>query len=143
LAIALAVVSFYILDFALNGLQASLRNLLLDITPPGQLNAGNAWHGRMTNAGNIIGYGFGEILILHDAPPMLNILFLGFLPLAKLPIIRLIGGNQFRKFCIICIIILVITVVITCTSHREEERVKVQRQQGRGYVFSEVGTRLY
>jgi len=59
LAIAFAVVSFYILDFALNGLQASLRNLLLDITPPGQLNAGNAWHGRMTNAGNIVGYGFG------------------------------------------------------------------------------------
>ena len=75
MAIALAVVSFYILDFALNGLQASLRNLLLDITPPGQLNAGNAWHGRMTNAGNIIGYGFGEILILHGAPPTLNILF--------------------------------------------------------------------
>lgn len=61
LAIGLAVVSFYVLDFALNGLQASLRNLLLDITPPGQLNAGNAWHGRMTNAGNIVGYGFGEI----------------------------------------------------------------------------------
>ncbi len=144
MAIALAIVSFYILDFALNGLQASLRNLLLDVTPPGQLNSGNAWHGRMTNAGNIIGYGFGEILILHDAPPTtLNILFLGFLPLAKLPIIRLIGGNQFRKFCIICIVILVITVVITCTSHHEEERVKVQRQQGRGCVFSEVRTRLY
>lgn len=58
-AISLAVVSFYVLDFALNGLQASLRNLLLDITPASQLSAGNAWHGRMTNAGNIIGFGFG------------------------------------------------------------------------------------
>ena len=48
------------MDFALNGLQASLRNLLLDVTPPGQLSVGNAWHGRMTNAGNIVGYGFGE-----------------------------------------------------------------------------------
>ena len=35
LAIGFAVVSFYVLDFALNGLQASLRNLLLDVTPPG------------------------------------------------------------------------------------------------------------
>ena len=60
LAIGFAVVSFYVLDFALNGLQASLRNLLLDVTPPGQLNSGNAWHGRMTNAGNIVGYGFGS-----------------------------------------------------------------------------------
>jgi solute carrier family 45, member 1/2/4 len=58
-AIALAIVSFYLLDFALNALQASLRNLLLDLTPQDQLNAGNAWHGRMTHAGNIIGYGFG------------------------------------------------------------------------------------
>lgn len=58
-AIGLAVVSFYLLDFALNALQASLRNLLLDITPSTQLNAGNAWHSRMTQAGNIIGYGFG------------------------------------------------------------------------------------
>lgn len=59
-AIGLAIFSFYVLDFALNALQASLRNLLLDIAPASQLNSGNAWHGRMTNAGNIIGYGFGE-----------------------------------------------------------------------------------
>lgn len=58
-AIAIAVVAFYLLDFALNALQASLRNLLLDVTPPEQLNAGNAWHSRMAQAGNIIGYGFG------------------------------------------------------------------------------------
>ncbi|KAF8205098.1 hypothetical protein BJ912DRAFT_940249 [Pholiota molesta] len=111
-AIGFAIVSFYILDFALNGLQASLRNLLLDVAPPGQLSAGNAWHGRMTNAGNIVGFGFG------------------FLPLGDLPIIRLIGGDQFRKFCIICIVILVTTVWITCANHQEEERPRVQRREG-------------
>ena len=58
-AIWFAIVSFYLLDFALNALQASLRNLLLDVTPPEQLNAANAWHSRMLNAGNIVGYGFG------------------------------------------------------------------------------------
>ncbi|KAF9008949.1 hypothetical protein BDQ17DRAFT_1422133 [Cyathus striatus] len=103
-AIGFAVVSFYILDFALNGLQASLRNLLLDVAPPGQVNAGNAWHGRMTNAGNIMGYG------------------LGFLPLSKLPIVGLLGGGQFRIFCIITIVILVVTVFTTCFYHEEEER---------------------
>lgn len=46
----------------------------------------------------------------------------GFLPLAELPIIRLIKGSQFRKFCIICIFVLVITIAITCVCHEEEER---------------------
>ncbi|KAI6034373.1 MFS general substrate transporter [Pisolithus microcarpus] len=101
-AIAIAVVAFYALDFALNALQASLRNLLLDITPPEQLNAGNAWHSRMTQAGNIVGYGFG------------------FLPLAKIPIFSFLGGDQFRKFCIISMVILVITVWMTCWFHEEE-----------------------
>ncbi|KAF9464426.1 major facilitator superfamily domain-containing protein [Collybia nuda] len=116
-AIGFAVVSFYVLDFALNGLQASLRNLLLDVTPADQVNAGNAWHSRMTNAGNIVGYGFG------------------FLPLAQLPIIRLLGGSQFRKFCVICIIILVITVWMTCFFHEEQARPNVY---GRNSKFKDV-----
>ena len=61
-AIGFAIVSFYLLDFALNALQASLRNLLLDVTPSEQLNAANAWHSRMLNAGNIVGFGFGKFL---------------------------------------------------------------------------------
>jgi solute carrier family 45, member 1/2/4 len=63
-AIGIAITAFYLLDFSLNALQASLRNLLLDVTPPEQLSAGNAWHGRMTHAGNIIGYCFGILHIL-------------------------------------------------------------------------------
>ncbi|THG97610.1 hypothetical protein EW026_g4422 [Hermanssonia centrifuga] len=103
-AITLAVISFYLLDFALNALQASLRNLLLDITPPEQLNSGNAWHSRMINAGNIVGFGFG------------------FLPLANLPLLRLLGGDQFRKFCVVSVIILVATVWITCWTQEEQSR---------------------
>ncbi|KAG6854846.1 hypothetical protein C0991_012036 [Blastosporella zonata] len=113
IAIGFAVVSFYVLDFALNGLQASLRNLLLDLAPADQLNAGNAWHGRMTNAGNIIGFGFG------------------FLPLARLPIIELLGGTQFRKFCVICIVILVATVWITCYCHEEQARQESYKKQNK------------
>ncbi|KAJ7129532.1 hypothetical protein C8R44DRAFT_777013 [Mycena epipterygia] len=124
-AIGLAVFSFYILDFALNALQASLRNLLLDITPASQLNSGNAWHGRMTNAGNIVGYGFG------------------FLPLAELPLLRLVGGKQFRKFCIICIIILVGTVWITCYCHEEQERpVLHQKKSKSNEVFENIRTAI-
>ncbi|KAF8914025.1 hypothetical protein CPB84DRAFT_1758181, partial [Gymnopilus junonius] len=66
----------------------------------------------MTNAGNIVGFGFG------------------YLPLASLPIIRLLGGSQFRKFCVICIIILVFTVWMTCANHEEEERPQSHNRQG-------------
>lgn len=121
-AIALAIVSFYVLDFALNALQASLRNLLLDITPPEQLSAGNAWHSRMTQAGNIVGYGFG------------------FLPLSSLPIIRLLGGDQFRKFCIIVIVLLVITVWITCYTQTEEEPAQQRPSEG---TFREIWNNIY
>ncbi|KAF8663452.1 hypothetical protein AX16_001022 [Volvariella volvacea WC 439] len=124
-AIGFAVVSFYVLDFALNGLQASLRNLLLDVTPPSQLSAGNAWHGRMTNAGNIIGFGFG------------------FLPLTKIPIIRWLGDDQFRNFCVICIIILVITVWITCACHEEQERPQQHEPEGSFHeIFSNIHVAL-
>ena len=54
------MISFYCLDFALNGLQASLRNLVLDITPGEQLATANAWHGRFNHLGNIVGFTMGE-----------------------------------------------------------------------------------
>ncbi|GJJ07487.1 hypothetical protein Clacol_001689 [Clathrus columnatus] len=101
--IGIAIVAFYLLDFSLNALQASLRNLLLDITPPEQLSSGNAWHGRMTHAGNIVGYGTG------------------FVNLAAWPILRSLGGTQFRKFCVVGIVILVITVWVTCWTQEEPE----------------------
>lgn len=122
-AIGLAIVSFYLLDFALNALQASLRNLLLDITPPEQLNAGNAWHSRMLNAGNIVGYGFG------------------FLPLAKMPVLRLLGGDQFRKFCVVSMTILVITVWITCIT--QEEKVREPRRVEKRSKLRDVLNNIY
>ncbi|KAF8529052.1 hypothetical protein BU17DRAFT_37242 [Hysterangium stoloniferum] len=110
-AIGLAVAAFYLLDFSLNALQASLRNLLLDVAPPRQLSAGNAWHGRMTHAGNIVGYGFG------------------FLNLAGWPILRSLGGNQFRKFCLVGIVIIVITVWITCWTQDEPQNTSSTQQE--------------
>nr|XP_018264346.1 solute carrier family 45, member 1/2/4 [Kwoniella dejecticola CBS 10117]OBR86504.1 solute carrier family 45, member 1/2/4 [Kwoniella dejecticola CBS 10117] len=103
-AIGIAVFSFYCLDFALNALQASLRNLVLDVTPGEQLASANAWHGRFNHVGNIVGF------------------TMGFLNLAHVPIIRLVGGGQFRKVCIVGLVLLVITVWITCWTTEETER---------------------
>jgi solute carrier family 45, member 1/2/4 len=46
----------------------------------------------------------------------------GFLPLHKIPLVNLLGGDQFRKFCILTIIILVATVWTTCWTQEEKER---------------------
>ncbi|KZP18954.1 hypothetical protein FIBSPDRAFT_933177 [Athelia psychrophila] len=80
---------------------------------PSHLNAGNAWHGRMTHAGNIVGFGSG------------------FLPLANAPILRLLSGDQFRKFCVVAqaMAILVITVWTTCWCHGEKGRPNVYKKQ--------------
>ncbi len=118
------------LDFALNALQASLRNLLLDVTPPGQLNSANAWHSRMLNAGNIVGYGFGTSRLSALASCSHCVVRLGFLPLANMPILRLLGGSQFRKFCVICMIILTITVWITCWTQEEQPREQRRIEKG-------------
>jgi solute carrier family 45 protein 1/2/4 len=73
----------------------------------------------MTQAGNIVGYGFG------------------FLPLSSLPIIRLLGGDQFRKICIIAIFLLVATVWITCYTQTEEERILQRPVEGYVILTSE------
>lgn len=54
----------------------------------------------------------------------------GFLPLAQLPLLRLLGGDQFRKFCVVAIIILVATVWITCFTQAEKERPSTHKSQG-------------
>lgn len=69
---------------------------------------------------------------------------LGFLPLAELPIIKLLGGTQFRKFCIIVIVVLVATVWITCAYHEEEERPKGRRsQQQQEYLLSFISRTVF
>ncbi|WVN90378.1 uncharacterized protein L203_105614 [Cryptococcus depauperatus CBS 7841] len=103
-AIAIAVFCFYCLDFALNALQASLRNLVLDVTPGEQLATANAWHGRFNHVGNILGF------------------TMGFLNLAQVPVIRLVGGGQFRKVCIVALFLLVISICITCWTQEEQEK---------------------
>ncbi|KAF8760268.1 mfs general substrate transporter [Rhizoctonia solani] len=110
-----AVLCFYLLDFALNALQASLRNLLLDVTPGEQLTTANAWHGRMIHAGNIVGFALGGVV------------------LENWPVLRWFGGDQFRKVCIVTMVILAATVWITLVTQEEREREidLLRREDGR------------
>ncbi|KAF8305438.1 MFS general substrate transporter [Clavulina sp. PMI_390] len=124
LALGLAILSFCILDFALNALQASLRNLLLDITPAAQLGEGNAWHGRMIHAGNVVGFS------------------IGFLNLGSWWFLQFIGGSQFRKICIVSLVVLIVSVVWTCWTQVETPGTKdfKNREGGLGQVIKSIVT---
>ena len=60
----------------------------------------------------------------------------GFLPLSKLPILRLFGGTQFRKFCVIAMFILTLTVWITCYTQEEKPRPKIHKKKRCAFSFS-------
>lgn len=123
-AIAIAIICFCLLDFALNALQASLRNLLLDVTPGEQLTTANAWHGRMIHAGNIVGFALGGAM------------------LEKWPILSWFGGDQFRKLCILTMVILGGTVWATLVTQEEKEKEPdpLKREDGR---FMDVVKTIY
>ncbi|BGP54860.1 hypothetical protein JCM8202v2_002447 [Rhodotorula sphaerocarpa] len=61
LAIACAVLAVYVVDFSVNVIQAMDRSLLVDVTPPAQQPAANAWAGRMFGFGAVFGYWLGGI----------------------------------------------------------------------------------
>ena len=109
--IILAVAAFYVLDFSLNGIQAALRALVLDMVPSDQQTAANAYLARMTNIGNIVGYGFG------------------YVNLSSTVLLRWIGGGQFRKLCVVAIAALVLSVTITCATNHEERLPKKKRNK--------------
>lgn len=63
----------------------------------------------------------------HDG--VFNAPRIGFLPLAKLSFLDFLGGDQFRKFCVVSIILLVITVWITCFCHEEKETIDRRKER--------------
>lgn len=55
LALSLAVMAFFLLDFSIQAIQAPLRALVTDVTPRNLLARGNASIGFFTGAGNLLG----------------------------------------------------------------------------------------
>lgn len=47
-----------------------------------------------------------------------------------MPVLRLLGGDQFRKFCVVSMTVLVITVWITCFTQDEKERDQRRIEKG-------------
>ncbi|CCU98822.1 unnamed protein product [Malassezia sympodialis ATCC 42132] len=101
----LSVLGFWVLDFAVNGLQVIARALILDHASASEQNEANAWHGRMLHIGNIVGY------------------WCGWVDLASWPALAWLGGGQFRRFAVLSLVCMGVCVGITCvTTHESNSR---------------------
>ncbi|EPS44667.1 hypothetical protein H072_1349 [Dactylellina haptotyla CBS 200.50] len=107
--IVMAVLSIYVLDFAVNAVQASCRAVIVDTLSIRRQQAGSAWASRMIAAGNVISYLAGSI----DLVGIFGHWFL--------------GNTQFKKLCLISSVILAGTVGLTCWA--VSERVLLSRRE--------------
>ncbi|KAI9810571.1 MAG: hypothetical protein M1832_001241 [Thelocarpon impressellum] len=92
--IVVAVVFVYVLDFSINTVQAAIRAFIVDCAPTHQQESANAWAGRITGVGNILGYLAGYV----DLPR----------------IMPFFGRTQFQVLCVIASIALGSTVLVSC-----------------------------
>lgn len=96
-----AVLFVYVLDFAINVLQAAIRAFIVDSAPTHQQSTANAWASRVQGVGNIVGYLFG------------------FINLPK--VFPFLGGTQFKVLCAIASILMLLTSGISCATVQERD----------------------
>ncbi|PWW78861.1 MFS general substrate transporter [Tuber magnatum] len=106
--ILLAVLSIYLVDFAINAVQACCRALIVDTLPVPQQQHGSAWASRMIAVGNIAGYFAGTIDLMSIFGATL-------------------GDTQFKQLMVLASISLIFCILITCLS--VEERVLLTRRK--------------
>ncbi|KAF2457216.1 hypothetical protein BDY21DRAFT_274230, partial [Lineolata rhizophorae] len=99
--IAFAVVFVYVLDFAINVIQAGIRAYVVDCAPTHQQEAANAWVIRSSGVGNIIGFLSGYVNLPQLFP--------------------FLGNTQFKVLCAIACIVLAVTVAISCSTVHERD----------------------
>ena len=85
---------------------------MLDLSPSSLQSTSNAWLGRQTHLANVLGY------------------LVGYLDLGHSPLLRWLGGGQFRKLTVISCAVMVATVGVTCWTQAEEERPELATGEG-------------
>ena len=96
-----AVLFVYVLDFAINAIQAGVRAFIVDCAPTHQQESANAIAGIINGIGGIIGYFFGEVDLSES---------LSFL-----------GRSQFQVQCAIASIAMAVTLAISCSTVKEPD----------------------
>ncbi|KAI9731490.1 MAG: hypothetical protein M1834_004610 [Cirrosporium novae-zelandiae] len=105
--IALAVISIYAVDFAINAVQSTSRSLIVDTLPIPEQQQGSAWDpkaSRMISVGSLLGYAVGTI----DLVKVFGTTF---------------GDTQFKQVVVIACLILLGSQAVTC--YAVEERVLI------------------
>ncbi|KAF2680606.1 hypothetical protein K458DRAFT_311184 [Lentithecium fluviatile CBS 122367] len=96
-----AILFVYVLDFAINVIQAAIRAYIVDVAPTHQQETANAWMIRASGVGNIMGYLAGN---------------------ANLPAyFPWLGDSQFKCLCAIASFIMALTVGISCMAVSERD----------------------
>ncbi|KAK4146171.1 major facilitator superfamily domain-containing protein [Dichotomopilus funicola] len=99
--IVVAVLWVYVLDFAINTVQAAIRAFIVDCAPAHQQESANAMASRFIGIGNIAGYLAGYL----DLPAVLWFL----------------GDTQFKDLCVIASIALALTIILSCAFIHERD----------------------
>ncbi|KAM0285006.1 hypothetical protein ACHAQH_001695 [Verticillium albo-atrum] len=99
--ICAAVAGIYVLDFAINTVQAAIRAFIVDCAPAHQQEAANAMASRIVGFGNIIGYCAGYV----NLPSRLWFL----------------GDSQFKVLCAIASIALAATIALSTILIKERD----------------------
>ncbi|KAF9345462.1 hypothetical protein BGX26_003100 [Mortierella sp. AD094] len=108
--ILMAVGSIYILDFAINCVQASCRTLIVDSLPSSQQEAAASWASRLMGIGGIFGYFMGNVNLPQRFPAF--------------------GDTQIKGLCIIACLFLIMTVGMTCLAVTERIMVRAPKTSG-------------
>lgn len=92
--IGIAVLAIYVVDFAVNAVQACSRALIVDTLPVSKQQLGNAWGSRMVSGGHLIGYAIGTLDLEKILGPFL-------------------GNSQFKQLTVISALALIFTTSVT------------------------------
>ena len=99
--IIFAIIWVYVLDFAINTVQAGIRAFIVDNAPLHQQEDANAWAGRITGVGNILGYLSGYVHLPKHLPWL--------------------GHTQMQVLCAIASFAICSTVLISALYIRERD----------------------
>ncbi|KAL4818131.1 hypothetical protein BDW67DRAFT_158620 [Aspergillus spinulosporus] len=121
--IALAVLSIYAVDFAINVVQACARSLIVDTLPIPSQQAGSAWATRMTAVGQLIGYVIGSI----DTVSIFGTAF---------------GDTQFKQMTVIAALALLGAIAVTSYSVKERILITARDSDGKAGAL-QVATQLF
>ncbi|KAL4870810.1 hypothetical protein BDV12DRAFT_165266 [Aspergillus spectabilis] len=117
--IALAVLSIYAVDFAINVVQACARSLIVDTLPIPSQQTGSAWATRMSAVGQLIGYVIGSL----DTVSIFGTTF---------------GDTQFKQMTVIAAMALLAAVAVTSYSVKERILITARDSDGKAGAFQVI-----